>query len=144
MKHMLSKRTRNLSIFISTTLNHQDSVWNWHLPPSQWHGMGGGVSGENLPLHSGTWGGGGLRHLRWSCLSQKFVQSFRFQPDKGNVWIVTSNSVMGRAPPDNKSCILLGRLSVDFFSGVAWLTGSSSMVGRPSEDQPCELNRKWK
>ena len=50
----------------------------------------------------------------------------------------------GKASPDNKSCIVLGLLSVDFFSGVAWLTGSSSMVGRPSEDQTCELNRKWK
>ena len=72
------------------------------------------------------------------------MQSSRFQPDMGSVLIVTSNSVMRIAPPDNKSCILLGLLSVDFFSGVAWLTGSSSMVGRPSEDQACELNRKWK
>ena len=81
---------------------------------------------------------------KWTRFGKKFVQSFRFQPDKGSCWIVTCFSVTGKASPDNKSCIVLGLLSVDFFSGVAWLTGSSSMVGRPSEDQPCDLNRKWK
>ena len=82
--------------------------------------------------------------LKMTILPPKNGHGFRFQPDKGSVLIVTCFSVLEKASPDNKSCILLGLLSFDFFSGVAWLTGSSSMVGRPSEDQLCDLNRKWK
>ena len=92
------------------------------------------------PPHPDTW----HPNIMDPFTQKRIGQGFRFQPGKGSVWIVTCFSMMGKASPDNKSCILLGLLSVDFFSGVAWLTESSSMVGRPSEDQPCALNRKWK
>ena len=105
------------------TVGYLGGSWGQYITCAYW----GSAQGHTVNVHN-----------------QKFVQSSRFQPDMGSVWIVTSNSMMRKAPPDNKSCILLGLLSVDFFSGVAWLTGSSSMVGRPSEDQPCERNRKWK
>ena len=50
-----------------------------------------------------------------------------------------------KSPPCQISLVFsLGICLLTFFSGVASLTGGDSMAGRPSEEQPCELDRKWK
>ena len=58
MKHMLTKRIRNFSIFISTTLNHQDSVEIDTSPPPNGMAWGGGLVGKTSHYTVGHEGGG--------------------------------------------------------------------------------------
>ena len=58
------------------------------------------------------------------------------------MYIIVEKNIISKSPP--RQMFSLGICLLTFFSGVASLTGSDSMAGRPSEEQPCEVNRKRK
>ena len=59
--------------------------------------------------------------------------------------IIGKSNIISISTPRQISLVFsLGICLLTFFSGVASLTVSSSMAGRPAEEQACELNRKRK
>ena len=61
------------------------------------------------------------------------------------IYIIVEKNIFSESTPRQISLVFsLGICLLTFFSGVASLTGSDSMAGRPSEEQPCQLDRKRK
>ena len=61
------------------------------------------------------------------------------------MYIIVEKNIISKSTSRQISLVFsLGICLLTFFSGVASLTGSDSMAGRPSEEQACELDRKRK